>query len=282
MSHEADELYALDPDEFVGARDAIVRRLRKEGDRDAAAAVAKLRRPTVPAWALNVVARKHPDEVAAVLEAGERLRVAQEEALRGDATALRTATAGRRDAIAAVSALVAEVLGDRAPAQAGAVSATLEAATVDPEVAELLRAGRLDRERSAAAAGFGFGDVGDWTPPPPKPEAERPARPAKPAKGARLRVADAPEAKPEPRKPAKAPAAPREDTLRRELDAAVAEAKARAKDLHDAEEALARLKKELTEATRAVREARTRANRAELHAEQLRQRAWEAGERGRR
>lgn len=280
MSDEADELYALDPDEFVGARDAIVKRLRTDGDRDAAAAVAKLRRPTVPAWALNVVAREHPGEVAAVLEAGERLRAAQEKALRGDAAALRTATAERRDAIAAVSALVAEVLGERAPAQAGAVSATLEAATVDPEVAELLRAGRLDRERSAAAAGFGFGDVGDWTPPPPRPKAERPA---KPAKAARLRIAEAPEAK--PRKPAKdaqdTKAAPKDGTLRKELDAAVAEAKARAKELHDAEQSIVRLKKELAEATRAAREARTRANRAELHAEQLRQRAWEEGERGR-
>jgi len=256
---EVDALFTLDPEEFVPARDAIVRRLRKS-DRSAAAEVAKLRRPTVPAWALNVVAREHPREIAAVLKAGERLRAAQEKALRGDATALRSATSERRDAIAVVTALVAGVLGDRAPAQAGAVSATLEAATVDTDVADLLKAGRLDKERSAAAAGFGFGDVGDWTPPPAK----------KPAKAAK--------AKPEPERPKPQK---KDEALRRQLDAAVAEAKERAAELHDAEEALAGLKKQLADATRVVRDARTRANRAELHAEQLRQRAWEVGDRGR-
>ncbi|HEX8004072.1 MAG TPA: hypothetical protein VF519_15395 [Mycobacteriales bacterium] len=275
MSDEVDELYALDPDEFVPARDAIVRRLRKEGARDEAAAVAKLRRPTVPAWALNVVARDHPGEVAAVLAAGERLRSAQEQALRGDAAALRTATAERRAAVAAAAALVADVLGDRAPAQAGAVSATLEAATVDPDVAELLRAGRLDRERSAAAAGFGFGDVGDWTPPPPRKAPATKAAKKQPGKAAPAAKEPANKAPAKPAKPA------RDDRLRAELDAAVAEAKARAAELHDAEVAVSRLKKELADATRAAREARTRANRAELHAEQLRQRVWEEGERRR-
>ncbi len=221
--------------------------------------------------------------------------------MRGDASALRAATAERRAAVAALAARAAEVLGDRAPAQAGAVSATLEAATVDEEVAALLRAGRLDKERSAAAAGLGFGDVGDWTPPPPraapakpaeaaapakpaeaatpakpaKPaKAAAPAKPAKPAKAAKSARATAPEPEPEPEPD---PAA----ALRAELDAAVAESSARARDLHAAEEAVRRLKQELADATAALRAARTAANKAELHAEQLRQRVWEAGERRR-
>jgi hypothetical protein len=44
---------------------------------------------------------------------------------------------------------------------------------------------------------------------------------------------------------------------------------------------VSRLKKALADATAAARQARTRANKAELHAETLRQRAWEEGERGR-
>jgi hypothetical protein len=259
VSDEVDDLYTLDPEEFVPARDAVVRRLRKT-DRTAAAEVSRLRRPTVPAWALNVVAREHPAEVKAVLAAGERLRSAQEKALKGDATALRTATSERRDAIAAVTRLVAELLGERAPSQAGAVSATLEAATVDTGVAEMLKAGRLEREHSAAAAGFGFGDVGDWTPPPPK---------KKPA------LAKAAPAKAAPEKPKAKPA----PSLDADLKKAVREAKERAAELHDAEADISRLKKELAEATRVAREARTKANRAELHAEQLRQRAWEEGDR---
>jgi hypothetical protein len=267
-----DDLYAVEPEEFVAARDAVVRSLKAAGDAAGAARVAKLRRPTVAAWALNTVARSHPDAIGDLLDAGARLRAAQEEALRGDAAALRTATAARRTAVAAVGALVAEVLGERAGAQAGAVSATLEAATVDESVAEALRAGRLDRERSAAGAGFGFGDVGDWTPPPPKKPAQQ-AAPA--AKGAKAAAPAGPAKPPEPAKPK------RDEKLHAELDAAVADAKARGAELHDAEAEVSRLKKALADATAAVRAARTRANKAELHAETLRQRVWEQGERRR-
>jgi hypothetical protein len=261
-----DDLYDVEPDEFVAARDALARSLKKAGDAAGAARVAKLRRPTVAAWALNTVARAHPDAIDALLDAGVALRAAQQEALRGDAAALRTATSVRRAAVATVAGLVAEVLGERAGAQAGAVSATLEAATVDESVAAALRAGRLDREQSAAAAGFGFGDVGDWTPPPPAPKAAPKA--AKPAKAVKA-------AAPPPEKPK------RDERLHAELDAAVAEAKARSAELHDAEAEVSRLKKALADATAAVRAARTRANKAELHAETLRQRVWEQGERRR-
>lgn len=196
------------------------------------------------------MAREHPEQIAALLEAGERLRTAQQQALRGDAAALRTATEDRRRAVAAVAGLVAQTLGDRASGQSAAVSATLEAATVDEEVAELLRSGTLDRERSAANAGFGFGDVGDWTPPPVSPQPKQP-KPAKP------------------------------DGEKKKLDAAIAEAKRRADELHDAEAEVARLKQELAEATKTARDARTRANKAELQAEALRQRAWEEADRAR-
>jgi hypothetical protein len=165
-----------------------------------------------------------------------------------------------------VAALVAEVLGERASANAGAVSATLEAATVDDDVAAALQAGRLDREQSAAGAGFGFGEVGDWTPPP------------QPTKKAAKKTEPEPKAAKAPKaEPAKA-----DDRLRAQLADAVAEAKARADELHDAEAEVSRLKKALAAATADVRSARTRANKAELHAESLRQRAWEEGERSRR
>jgi hypothetical protein len=231
----------------VPARDALARSLRS-ADRPASEAVRKLRKPTVAAWGLNAVARSDPEAVDALLAAGDALRDAQEAALRGDAAGLRSATEARRRAVGTLAGRVAALLGS-APA---GVAATLEAATVDPEVGALLKAGRLDRERSAAAAGFGFGDVGDWSPPP--------ARPAPPA--------------PEPE--------PESDDHDAALETAVAEAQDRAAELHDAEEVVARLKSELADATAALRTARTRANKAELQAEALRQRAWEQGERTRR
>src|SRR5215208_532649 len=77
------ELYALPPGDFTSARDARVKELRADGDRDAAAAVKALRRPTVAAWALNQLARSRAKDVERLLEAGERLRSAQEELLGG-------------------------------------------------------------------------------------------------------------------------------------------------------------------------------------------------------
>ncbi|MDP8988077.1 MAG: hypothetical protein M3N11_06985, partial [Actinomycetota bacterium] len=56
-----DQLYELEPRHFVAARDRLVRELRAAGERQAAAAVKGLRRPTVVAWALNQVARAHPE-----------------------------------------------------------------------------------------------------------------------------------------------------------------------------------------------------------------------------
>src|SRR4051812_44776528 len=54
-----DDLFALDPSEFTAARDRLVAELREAGDKGAAAEVKALRRPTVTAWALNQLARRH-------------------------------------------------------------------------------------------------------------------------------------------------------------------------------------------------------------------------------
>ena len=71
---ELDALYGLAPEEFVAARDALARRLRKEGRREEAAEVAARRRPSAAAWALNQVARQAPAVVEAALAAGRALR----------------------------------------------------------------------------------------------------------------------------------------------------------------------------------------------------------------
>jgi hypothetical protein len=49
VDQTADELYGLPPGEFTSARDARVKELRADGDRDAATAVKALRKPTVAA-----------------------------------------------------------------------------------------------------------------------------------------------------------------------------------------------------------------------------------------
>src|SRR6266540_2930149 len=155
-----ERLFGLAPEEFVAARDELARRLRKDGDGAAAKRVAGLRRPTVAAWAVNRAARRRPELVTDLIEAGERLRQAQRRALSGlRGGALRTAGAERRVAIERLLAEAADVLEEsgRSPeAHRDAIAATLQAASVDETAAAAVRAGTLDRE---VAAPSGFGEV---------------------------------------------------------------------------------------------------------------------------
>ena len=64
----ADELYGLDPSEFVETRKGRVTQARKEGDRELAAAIGKMRRPTLVAWVVNNFAREEPGQVEELLE----------------------------------------------------------------------------------------------------------------------------------------------------------------------------------------------------------------------
>ena len=88
MAAAADDtarLYGLPLDEFTAERDALAKRLRADGERDEAALVKKLRKPSVPAWAVNQAVRKDKRAAKALLRAGECLANAQEAMLSGSA-----------------------------------------------------------------------------------------------------------------------------------------------------------------------------------------------------
>ncbi|WP_416901143.1 hypothetical protein [Micromonospora echinospora] len=151
-----ERLYGTPPDRFVAARDAAVAESRRAGDPATAREIAKLRRPTVAAWLVNLLAIRRPELVAGLVELAEALRSAQRD-LRGPK--LRELSAQRR---AVVAALVAEArtlaAGTEGAPPAGRlplaeVEATLNAALADTEVAAEVRAGRL--LRAASYAGFG-------------------------------------------------------------------------------------------------------------------------------
>lgn len=148
-----DQLYELEPGQFVAARDRLVRELRAAGDREAATAVKGLRRPTVVAWALNQVARAHPEEVAELIDAGAAVGRAQAQAMGGGASAeLRAATRRRRQVASTLARAAADLAGASHHDEA---VATLDAASFDPDVAELLRRGRLTKELPPPS-GFGM------------------------------------------------------------------------------------------------------------------------------
>ena len=83
LPDEAAELFRVPPADFIAERDALVQRLRAEGRDADATAVKALRKPTTVVWALNQLAARDPDALAAVFEAGRDLQAAQQAALAG-------------------------------------------------------------------------------------------------------------------------------------------------------------------------------------------------------
>ncbi|MGK9273812.1 hypothetical protein KXR83_22705 [Williamsia muralis] len=153
----ADELYGLDPAEFVEARKARVTQARKEGDRELATAIGKMRKPTLVAWVVNNFAREEPEQVEELLELGEALRDAQRH-LSGDD--LRALTTQRQRVIRAMARRAGELAATRgqqvSETAAREVGQSLHAALADPELADLVRAGRL----VTAASYSGMGPAG--------------------------------------------------------------------------------------------------------------------------
>jgi len=165
-----DELFDLAPEEFVAARDELARRLRREGDAEAAATVKALRRPSLSAWAVNRLARGDGPGLGPLLDAGERLRAAHRAALAGEgADELRAAARAERQVraglVEAAMGLLREAGHPATEATRDRVAATLHAAAASPEAAELVRHGRLTADLDPS--GFGA---------PAEAAAERPAR----------------------------------------------------------------------------------------------------------
>src|SRR5215217_4901679 len=157
LDAEIDRLYGTPLDEFVEQRAELARRLTREGDREAAAHVKALRKPTVGAWALNQAVRRRRTETEALLATGERMREAHEELLTGgDAAVLRETMQEERSltsAIADCAEAIASETGKSGPALRDRVRSTLHAAAVDQEAREELAAGRFVREREAVGLG---------------------------------------------------------------------------------------------------------------------------------
>ncbi|MEV4570812.1 hypothetical protein AB0K12_44270 [Nonomuraea sp. NPDC049419] len=139
LDEVADRLYAVPPPEFTAARAEAARAAKEAGDGGLAKEIAKLRKPTVSAWAVNRLSREHPAELDELLEVGERLRAAWQEQ---DADELAGLTRLRGEVSAKVGRLARQA-GDLSAAAATEVDQTLDAALVDEEAAAEVRRGRL-------------------------------------------------------------------------------------------------------------------------------------------
>ena len=155
---DLDRLYGLPREEFTGARNALVRELQKAGRKDEAEEVRALKKPSVSAWAVNQLARQHPQEVAELVKAGDALRKAQRDVLAGKKGAdVREASRAQHelaDELVDAARRNPRASGCQAtPTTAQRISATLRAASSDPAAAKLLRKGRLSED--VESVGFG-------------------------------------------------------------------------------------------------------------------------------
>ena len=247
------QLLAEAPDDFVARRTAVVRDLRKRGERDLAARISGLRRPPLSVWAANRLHEVASRELEDLLATGARLREAQFAALEG-----RAGVGGAREFSVLVSAHSAAV-----------------AAAVDASIGFLARSGRdasdpvrrrlqvtlreaslggADRQAELAEGRLtadlepeGFGGFGNLVPMPAPPGAPEPP--------------EAPSAEPD-RAAAARDARRAADEQKRTAREARAEAQALRKEAE-------RLEREAREAAGAATEAERRAEQEEQQAEAL-------------
>lgn len=160
-----DELYSLPPGDFTATRNKRAEAARSAGERELAEQIRRLRRPTLAAWASNLLVRRQPDEAERLLQLGQALRQAHQDL---DGEQLKELSAQQHQLTFALARqagqLTAEVgrrISDDAREE---VQETLHAVLADPEAAGQWAKGRLTKPLSAPA---GF--------PAPAPSSGRPA-----------------------------------------------------------------------------------------------------------
>jgi hypothetical protein len=266
----AGRLYGLPLEDFTRERDAAARELRKAKERDAAAVVAKLPKPTQAAWAANALTREHRDLVDELLEAGDVLRDAQQAAVAGHgADALRDAAAAERAAVEALMKVAKDLKpGGRKPTEATLekLKTTLEAAATDDDVRAALDRGRVVEDAEGAGAWGLLAGADAPAAPPRKPAKKRPPKPASKQEAEDRRAVE--ERLREERE--------RRQRLEAELREARAERRSRERELERAEKAADRAAGRLEAALAAAEEAREQADEAKAELEAARESASEA------
>jgi hypothetical protein len=234
------ELYADDPDGFTARRAELAERARDAGEPAVAKKITALRKPTRSAWVVNRLARSDP----AVRSRLDSLAADLRDASGG--SRLRELTAARARLVDELTRAALEGLSAPPAALREEVTATLDAAIADPEVAASL--GTL--VRAARYAGFG----GVAAAPPAAPSTTGPKKTKAPAE---------PAAEREARRQEKIREAERAlADADRDLESATAAERDLEDSVRDVEAQLADLRQRLAEARRRSYRAESRQQRA--------------------
>ncbi len=235
-------LYEAPPDGFVAGRAAAIAEAKRAGDKETAKRLAALRKPTVAAWLVNLLALRRPELIDELVELSTALRTAQR-GLQGEQ--LRELSTQRRQVVSALVNAAQQLAIEDDPGLRSAklpmaeVEATLTAALAEPDIAEQVRSGRLVK----AATYAGFGEV-------PRPRLRR--VPAEDVEDADTEDADDEDEEEEEEAP-RARVSVLEERKRRAAEKARQERAERRRDL----------KRRLTTARAAEAKTRTRLERAE-------------------
>ncbi|MFJ9580695.1 hypothetical protein ACIRQF_30430 [Streptomyces sp. NPDC101191] len=139
-----DELYTTPPSDFVARRETLTAAAKTAGRVDDARRIHAARRPTLAAWAANLLLRSQPEESRQFLELGQALREAYQ-AL--DAEGLKDLSAQRRRVVSALSRQTAQLAREAGHRLSQSVQqdleATLRAVLADPDAADQWAGGRL-------------------------------------------------------------------------------------------------------------------------------------------
>lgn len=238
------DLYGLPLEQFTPERNALAKALRREGQRDEAAVVSKLRKPSAAAWAVNQLVRTQSREVDALFKAGDALQKAQGDLLAGETEpgALRRAVDAERAAVDQLTERAGGLLRsdghELTPTTLERVAETLHAAALDEDARGSVRGGRLERELRHV----GLGGLEAPTTSRTKPRAER-ARGGRRERDEKTRQLEAAR---------RAEAESRDEWERAEASLREAEARREqaAGELRDAEQAVREARRRETEAAR--------------------------------
>ncbi|MFF3505353.1 hypothetical protein [Streptomyces sp. NPDC003247] len=264
-----EELYGLPPSGFTAARDEKARAARAAGDRELADRIGRLRKPTLAAWAGNLLVREEPDEVQRLLQLGEALRRAHQHLDAGNLSELsaqqhRLTFALSRQAVR-LAARAGQRVGDVVRQE---VQDTLHAVLADPDAAARWATGRLARH-FPAPAGFP-------TAQPAGRAAPRSGRPAEASNQAKPDRAEA-EARRRERQERIARARKQIEEAEQALQARERELAAAEKDHSRAVEEQRQAERQVNDLSRQLREAEAGGRRAQETAGQAHDRVGDAG-----
>ena len=170
-----DGLFQLPLPEFTAARNALVSRLQKAGDKETATQVKGLTKPPVSAWVVNQLYWRDRNAFDRLLTAGARLRQAQASQLAGQVTNLRELLNSHRETLTGLSKQAAAILSESghqpSPDVMRRVTMTLEGLAAQGLLEGAPAAGRLTADVDPP----GFETISALA---PRAAGDKPARPA--------------------------------------------------------------------------------------------------------